>query len=266
MTQTTPRPGRRIGELASASGMTVRALHHYEDIGLLVASERTDAGHRMYSDIDVARLYRISLLRQLGLQLSEVGSALDDPAWDLGSALRAHRDQLERRLENERRLHARLSHVLSTLASTTSDAADALIAILEDMTMLDSAVQRRISTLVYSDIESAFDYLERVFGLGPGHVSRDSEGEAVHGELHAGDGLVWLHPESAEFSLSSPQRLGAGTSVLAIIVDDVDEHHQRAEREGADIVYPPMDQPYGYREYGVRDLEGHLWSFMRQLD
>ena len=81
------RTGRRVGELAAATGLTVRTLHYYEEIGLLVASGRSDAGHRLYADADVERLYRICLLRRLGLPLGEIGRALDDPAWSLRAAM-----------------------------------------------------------------------------------------------------------------------------------------------------------------------------------
>src|SRR5215211_2689605 len=91
--------GRRIGELAKATGLTVRTLHYYDEIGLLVASVRTDAGHRMYADADVERLYRICLLRRLGLPLGEIARALDDPAWSLRTAMATHLQELERRLD-----------------------------------------------------------------------------------------------------------------------------------------------------------------------
>ncbi|MET9226548.1 MerR family transcriptional regulator [Lentzea sp. NPDC003310] len=65
-----------IGDLAKASGLTVRTLHHYDEIGLVVASERTTAGHRRYTPDDVRRLYQVRSLRQLGLSLEEVRSAL----------------------------------------------------------------------------------------------------------------------------------------------------------------------------------------------
>ncbi|HEV8163281.1 MAG TPA: MerR family transcriptional regulator, partial [Actinomycetota bacterium] len=75
--------GLRVGELAQATGLTVRTLHYYEEIGLLVASERSAAGHRRYGEADVARLYRICLLRRLGLSLEDIARALDDPQWSL---------------------------------------------------------------------------------------------------------------------------------------------------------------------------------------
>jgi DNA-binding transcriptional MerR regulator len=77
--------GRRwsIGEVARASGMTVRALRHYDEIGLLSAGERTASGHRRYTGRDVRRLYRIRALRGLGLSLEEIASVLADSEGDL---------------------------------------------------------------------------------------------------------------------------------------------------------------------------------------
>jgi MerR family transcriptional regulator, thiopeptide resistance regulator len=68
---------RRIGEVAAATGLTVRTLHHYDEIGLLAASERSEAGYRLYSDADVRRLYRIVAFRRLGFALSQIAPLLD---------------------------------------------------------------------------------------------------------------------------------------------------------------------------------------------
>ncbi|MFS8095580.1 MerR family transcriptional regulator [Lentzea alba] len=65
-----------IGDLAKASGLTVRTLYHYDEIGLVTASERTTSGHRRYTSDDVRRLYQVRSLRQLGLSLEEVRAAL----------------------------------------------------------------------------------------------------------------------------------------------------------------------------------------------
>jgi uncharacterized glyoxalase superfamily protein PhnB len=132
--------------------------------------------------------------------------------------------------------------------------------------MLDTALQRRIGILVYEDLEATYDHLVRVFGLGPGELTRAPDGRVVHGEIEAGDGVLWLHPESPELGLASPKRAGVATAMVAVIVDDVDAHFRRVAAEGADIVYEPVDQPYRYREYGARDNEGGLWSFMKPLD
>ncbi|WP_237111033.1 MerR family transcriptional regulator [Nonomuraea sp. MG754425] len=77
-----------IGELAKATGVTIRTLHHYEEIGLVPASERTSSGHRRYTGADLRRLYRVRALRGLGLTLEEIGRVLDRSSDDL-PALRA---------------------------------------------------------------------------------------------------------------------------------------------------------------------------------
>lgn len=251
---------RRIGEVARATGLTVRTLHHYDALGLLVATGRSGGGHRLYSPADIERLYRIRLLRGLGLPLGDIGSALDDPAWDLGTAVRRHRAELDRRMAAEASLRARLARVE---AGTDTDE---LVRALEEMTMLDTTVQRRIGILVYADLAAMHDHLVRVFGLGAGEITRDADGRAVHAEVHSGDGVIWLHQESEEFGLASPRTAGVATGSTAVMVDDVDAHFRHATAEGAVIVYEPCDQPYGYREYSARDPEGGLWSFMRPLD
>jgi DNA-binding transcriptional MerR regulator/uncharacterized glyoxalase superfamily protein PhnB len=265
-TESRHRVGRRVGELAAATGLTVRTLHYYEEIGLLVASGRSDAGHRLYADADVQRLYRVCLLRRLGLPLGEIARALDDPAWSLRAAMTTHLHDLERRLDAGSRLRARLAQLVASTGTTDGPLTEDLLQVLEEMTMLDTTVQRRISILVYSDLEAAYEFLVRVFGLGPGQLTRDDSGTVVHGELQAGDGVVWLHPESPEFGLRSPRSLGAATASMAVMVDDVDAHFRHASQHGAVIDYEPVDQPYGYREYSARDSEGALWSFMKPFD
>ncbi|WP_214105101.1 MerR family transcriptional regulator [Acrocarpospora catenulata] len=78
-----------IGELAEATGLTIRTLHHYDEIGLVSATERTDAGHRRYTEADLRRLYHVRGLRQLGLSLEEIGVALGRETGDLRDLLRA---------------------------------------------------------------------------------------------------------------------------------------------------------------------------------
>jgi MerR family transcriptional regulator, thiopeptide resistance regulator len=80
----------RVGEVASATGLTVRTLHHYDEIGLLVPSERSGAGYRLYGDGDLRRLYRILALRGMGFTLEEIASTLAREGEDPRPALRRH--------------------------------------------------------------------------------------------------------------------------------------------------------------------------------
>ena len=78
-----------VGELSRLTGVTVRALHHYDEIGLVRPSQRTPAGYRLYSDADVLRLQHVLVLRELGMPLDEIAAALD--TGDRAALLRRHR-------------------------------------------------------------------------------------------------------------------------------------------------------------------------------
>ena len=67
----------KVGELAQRTGLTVRALHHYDEIGLLKPSGRSEAGYRLYSQADVQRLHAIQTMRQMGLALNDITQLLE---------------------------------------------------------------------------------------------------------------------------------------------------------------------------------------------
>ena len=87
-----------VGQVAQFSGLTVRALHHYDQIGLLCPGERTRAGHRKYTDRDLDRLQRILFYRELGFPLNEVATLLDDPEADSYEHLRRRHRLLNERI------------------------------------------------------------------------------------------------------------------------------------------------------------------------
>ncbi len=90
---------RTVGEVSELAGVTVRTLHHYDEIGLLRPSGRSDAGYRLYDHADLQRLQEIVVWRQLGFSLSEVSGLLDDHAYDRGAALRRQRELVELSLD-----------------------------------------------------------------------------------------------------------------------------------------------------------------------
>jgi len=115
--------------------------------------------------------------------------------------------------------------------------------------------------LVYEDIEAAHDFLVEAFGMQSVGVNRDADGRPVHGEVRVGGAPIWLHRVSAEYELRAPSSLPAASGGLAVLVPDVDAHHEHARAAGAAIDSQPTDQPYGRREYQARDPEGHRWWF-----
>lgn len=266
-TEASAQPGTRtwkVGALAGLTGLTVRALHHYDHLGLLPASQRSAAGHRLYTADDVARLYRIVLLRRLGFPLEQIARVLDDPAWQLREAVQRHLDHTSRRVDLALRLRSRLSGMVAELSRSDSPSPDELFATLEEMTMLDSTVHSTTAMLVYEDLAAAHEYLARVFGLTAGPLQRDGEGRVVHAEVRAGDQVIWLHPAAEGYR--SPRQLEAVTGMTVVVVEDADAHHSRSVAAGVEIIEAPVDQEYGVREYGARDLEGQLWFFHSPLD
>jgi DNA-binding transcriptional MerR regulator len=254
----------KVGAKPEATGLTVRALHHYDHIGLLRPSRRNEAGHRLYTADDVTRLYRISLLRRLGFPLEQISGVLEDPEWQLAPAVDRHLEQTQQRAAIAARLCTRLAGMAAELTRRDTPSPEQLFAALEEMTMLDDTIHSTTSLLVYNDLAAAHEYLARVYGLTPGPLQRDADEQVIHAELRAGDQVIWLHPASEDYQ--SPLSLGAVTSMTVIAVEDADAHHTRSAQAGALIVEEPVDQPYGVREYGARDLEGHLWFFQSPLD
>jgi DNA-binding transcriptional MerR regulator len=136
----------KVGELAKRTGLTVRTLHHYDEIRLLSPVERSDGGHRVYGEADVRRLYRIVSLRSLGFPLDAIAAALDHQDFDPRAAVEDHLARLEAQMEQQRELQARLRRLLERLDT------DDFLTTIEEMTMrqryytpeqLDQLEQRR---------------------------------------------------------------------------------------------------------------------------
>lgn len=250
-----------IGEVAEQAGVTVRTLRYYEELGLL-APARDPGGRRRYDPATIDRLYRIKLLRGLGTPVAEV----DPDASDLLTLTSNQLADIDRRVAELARLRERVRTVEARLMSLQEPTDSELVAVLAGLPDAEPVLTRRLTLLVYRDIETAQRHLVDVFGLRAGELTRDSDGHVVHGEVHAGDGVIWLHQESPGFGLASPATLGGASHCMAVDVEDVEAHCERARAAGADIVYEPTDMPYGVREYAARDSEGGLWSFMQPIE
>jgi len=87
-----------VGRVADLSGVTIRTLHHYDEIGLLSPGGRSDAGYRVYEDSDLERLQRILFYRELGFTLKEISTIIDDPGTDAMGHLRRQRGLLVERI------------------------------------------------------------------------------------------------------------------------------------------------------------------------
>ena len=96
-----------VSEVARLSGVTVRTLHHYDELGLLRPRGRTETGYRLYEQADLERLQRILAYRDLGIGLDKIAAILDDPNTDPIEHLRSQRELLlDRRAELDRMITA----------------------------------------------------------------------------------------------------------------------------------------------------------------
>jgi PhnB protein len=111
--------------------------------------------------------------------------------------------------------------------------------------------QNLFPALRFEDEPIAMEWLERAFGFQRHAVYTDDDGTIVHAELKLGPGVMML---------GSPPEDRLGFSIY-VWVEDLDSHYARASAAGAEIVRPLADTSYGTREYGARDLDGHLWYF-----
>src|SRR3954453_9756223 len=101
-------PPWKVGELAKPTGVSVRALHHYDEIGLLSPSHRSEAGYRLYAEVDVARLQQIRSLRALGFSLEEAREFLRRPEVTPDRVLQLHIAHLKEQIATQQSLCDRL--------------------------------------------------------------------------------------------------------------------------------------------------------------
>jgi DNA-binding transcriptional MerR regulator len=104
--------GYSVGEVSRLAGVTIRTLHHYDDVGLLRPSGRTASGYRLYAPADLDRLQRVLCYRELGFGLEEITAILDDPAVDPRDHLRRQRALLTDRIEQLRRMVAAIEKTM----------------------------------------------------------------------------------------------------------------------------------------------------------
>lgn len=103
-----------VGAVAELTNVTIRTLHHYDQIGLVRPRHRTEAGYRLYDERDLERLQTVLFYRELGFALEDISTLMSEPDFDRGAALREQR----KLVENE-------SHRFERMLQAIDDAIDA---------------------------------------------------------------------------------------------------------------------------------------------
>jgi DNA-binding transcriptional MerR regulator len=148
--------GLRVGELARRTGLTVRTLHHWEAVGLLVPEGRTPSGHRLYGGEAVQRLQSIRSLKALGLGLEEIRTVLSSGAASLEDAIRAQHQHVKEQLRKLEALEERLQKTLSFLRDGGEAPQEELMRNMEMMT----AIQVHFSSKELAFLRTRGDSLE----------------------------------------------------------------------------------------------------------
>jgi uncharacterized glyoxalase superfamily protein PhnB len=113
--------------------------------------------------------------------------------------------------------------------------------------------------LLYEDVDAALSFLAKAFGFEETLRYTGEEGYVNHAEMRIGDGTIYLGDPGDQYQ--NPKKVGHETVGIAVIVDDVDTHYERAKAAGVEIREQPADQAYGERRYIAIDHEGHYWFF-----
>src|SRR5262245_35655442 len=126
----------KVGELARLTGVSVRTLHHYGEVGLLPSPGRNRAGHRVYGAKHIARLRQILALKQLGLRLGQIRRILRARKFPARLVMETHLADISNRIVNLQKLHDRLKLLAASL-ETKQVSMDQLIQTIEEIHMAE---------------------------------------------------------------------------------------------------------------------------------
>ena len=152
----------KVGELADRTGLSVRTLHHYDEIGLLAPAARTASGHRIYGMTEVRRLQQIASLRHLGLSLEEIRECLERPEYSLDRVLGLQVERMRDEIDRQRRLIALLEDLRGRLAAAEELTVDDVAQTIEETTRFDR----------YYTPEQRIQLTRRADALGPEKIEQ----------------------------------------------------------------------------------------------
>ncbi len=128
----------KVGELANATGLSIRTLHYYDEIGLLTPSQRTKSGHRLYTPEDVQRLLQVKSLRQLGFPLEEIRDMVHHDRYTPAKVVAMHIDRIREQIERQQKLCQRLEHVAAQLNSKQPENVELFLKTIKEIDMVEA--------------------------------------------------------------------------------------------------------------------------------
>ena len=154
----------KIREISEKSGVTIRTLHHYHDIGLLIPEEVTEAGHRLYTYNDIIRLQKIISLKQFGFMLEKIKTILDTRNFEPIEIIQMQIQAIEENLSSQMKLKAQLETIMSILLKNEAKIEDFLNLIgVINMDKILLEVGKNLVSLV--DKEKGSNLIEQINNL-----------------------------------------------------------------------------------------------------
>jgi DNA-binding transcriptional MerR regulator len=129
----------KIGELAEKTGLSVRTLHYYEELGLLAPRYRTTGAHRLYGEEDAERLQQVMSLKQLGFPLDQIKAALENPAFSPEKILGMQAERIATELSSHQDLLDRIRGMQRLMKATKRAGADDFLELIKLMNGIDAA-------------------------------------------------------------------------------------------------------------------------------
>lgn len=123
----------KVGDLAKMTGLTVRTLRFYDQIGLFSPSAQTESGHRLYREDDLPRLQQIVSLKEMGLSLEEIRSALEDEQFSPLDIVKMQIARIKEQLDTQRKLLDRLEHAAGIMQGQNALSAQDFVKLLQLM-------------------------------------------------------------------------------------------------------------------------------------
>ena len=179
-----------VKQVAKLAGVSVRTLHHYDEIGLLEPSSHSTAGYRLYAEWDLERLQQVLFFKELGFDLKQIKRILSDPDFDRAAALVDHRSLLVERQERVGRLIRSVDRTLEAIQR--GNPMNATMFEGFDHTALEEEARQR-----WGDTPEFQESVQRVKGQTPAQTAemqRESQ-EIIDGLVARMDRMSAAHPE-----------------------------------------------------------------------
>jgi MerR family transcriptional regulator, thiopeptide resistance regulator len=216
----------KVGELARRTGLTIRTLHHYDEIGLLKPSLHTESGHRLYTAGDVARLQQVVSLRQLGFALEEIRDCLNRPGFSPLEVIRLHAARLREQIDLQRTLCERLEVLAGLFRAAGEVSADEFLRTIEVMTTMEN---------LYAP-EQMKQFEEAGKAVGPEEIQAVQDGwTAILAELRANPNLDPASPQAQDLARrwdELGERTMRGYQAFPELKQAIADNYQQGKFEG----------------------------------